>query len=49
MTWLIHRLPPDTPELELRTRLQRAELEYLTTSRAAAAAFAESYVGLEGL
>jgi len=49
MTWLIHRLPPDTPELALRTQLQRAQLELLSHSRAAAAAFAESYVGFEEL
>ena len=49
MTWLIHRLPPDTPDLELRTRLQKAQLEVLAASRAAAATFAENYVGIEGL
>ena len=48
MTWLIHRLPDDLPDLELRTRLQQAQLEYLFASPAAAASFAENYVGIEG-
>ncbi len=47
MSWLIHRLPEDTPDLELRRRLQRAQLEYLASSAAAKASFAENYVGLE--
>ena len=48
MTWLIHRLPDDLPDLALRTRLQQAQLEYLFASPAAAASFAENYVGIEG-
>jgi p-hydroxybenzoate 3-monooxygenase len=47
MSWLIHRLPDDTPDRELRERLQRAQLEYLVSSAAAKASFAENYVGLE--
>ena len=48
MTWLIHRLPDDLPDLELRSRLQRAQLDYLCASPVAAASFAENYVGIEG-
>jgi len=48
MTWLIHRLPAELPDRELRERLQRAQLEYLFASRAAMASFAENYVGIEG-
>ncbi|MNC94486.1 p-hydroxybenzoate hydroxylase [compost metagenome] len=43
MTSLLHRFPDEGP---LRSRLQLAELEYLSGSRAAAAALAENYVGL---
>jgi p-hydroxybenzoate 3-monooxygenase len=46
MTWLVHRLPDDTPERALRERLQRAQLEYLARSPAAGASFAENYVGI---
>ena len=42
-TSLTHRFP-DAPEID--RRLQVAELEYLRSSRAAQAAFAENYVGL---
>ena len=43
MTSMLHRLPD---EGALRQRLQLAELDYLTGSRAASAALAENYVGL---
>ena len=43
MTTLLHRFP-DRTDFELR--IQAAELDYLTHSRAAAAALAENYVGL---
>ena len=47
MTWMIHRIPDDAPDAALRRRLQRAQLERVCSSTAAAATFAESYVGLE--
>jgi p-hydroxybenzoate 3-monooxygenase len=43
MTSLLHRFPGDDP---FRHRLQLAELNYLTSSRAAATSLAENYVGL---
>ncbi|MFN3744507.1 MAG: 4-hydroxybenzoate 3-monooxygenase [Hyphomicrobiaceae bacterium] len=43
MTMLLHRFPDAEPFAE---KLQAAELEYVTTSRHAAAALAENYVGL---
>jgi p-hydroxybenzoate 3-monooxygenase len=43
MTSILHRLPDGG---EFGARIQRAELEYLAQSRAAATALAESYVGL---
>jgi len=43
MTSLLHRFPDATP---FQRRLQLAELEYVTNSRAAATALAENYVGL---
>ena len=43
MTSLLHRFPESTAFQE---RLQLAELAYVTSSRAAAAALAENYVGL---
>lgn len=43
MTSLLHRFPG---EGALRNRLQLAELDYLASSRAAATALAENYVGL---
>lgn len=43
MTSLLHRFPNRTP---FQQRLQMAELEYVTSSRAASAALAENYVGL---
>jgi p-hydroxybenzoate 3-monooxygenase len=43
MTSMLHRLPDEGP---LRQRLQLAELDYLTGSRAATTALAENYVGL---
>ena len=42
MTSLLHRFPDATP---FQQRLQIAELDYITSSRAAATAFAENYVG----
>lgn len=43
MTLLLHRFPDATPFAQ---KLQQAELDYVTTSRHAAAALAENYVGL---
>lgn len=43
MTSLLHRFDGDTP---FDRRRQRAELDYVTSSRAAQAALAENYVGL---
>jgi p-hydroxybenzoate 3-monooxygenase len=43
MTSLLHRFDDDTP---FDRRRQRAELEYLVSSRAAAQSLAENYVGL---
>ncbi len=43
MTTLLHKFPQATP---FQQRLQLAELEYVTHSRAAATALAENYVGL---
>ena len=47
MSWMIHRLPDETPQVHFRRRLQRAQLDYLCRSDIAAASFAENYVGLE--
>jgi p-hydroxybenzoate 3-monooxygenase len=43
MTRLLHRFPADDP---FGQRIQLAELDYLTTSQAAARTLAENYVGL---
>lgn len=43
MTSLLHQFPEATP---FQQRLQLAELDYVTTSRAAATTLAENYVGL---
>ena len=43
MTSLLHRFPEASP---FDTRVQLAELDYVTGSRAAATALAENYVGL---
>jgi p-hydroxybenzoate 3-monooxygenase len=43
MTSMLHRFPDDGP---LRQRLQLAELDYVTRSRAAMTSLAENYVGL---
>jgi p-hydroxybenzoate 3-monooxygenase len=43
MTSLLHRFPDHSP---FQQRLQLSELEYVTSSRAAAAALAENYAGL---
>lgn len=48
MSWMIHRLPDDTPDRAFRERLQLAQLAYLAGSPVAAASFAENYVGIEG-
>ena len=47
MSWMLHRLPDDIPNRAFQERIQRAQLEYLATSPAAGASFAENYVGLE--
>jgi p-hydroxybenzoate 3-monooxygenase len=44
MTGLLHRAPGDGP---FQLRIQRARLDYLSTSEAAARSLAENYVGLE--
>ena len=43
MTSMLHRFPDNTPFVE---RLQRAELEYVTSSEAGGRVLAENYVGL---
>lgn len=43
MTSMLHRFPDGSP---FQQRLQLAELEYVTNSRAASASLAENYVGL---
>jgi p-hydroxybenzoate 3-monooxygenase len=43
MTSMLHRFPNDDG---FGHRLQRSQLEYLTSSRQAAASLAENYVGL---
>jgi len=43
MTSMLHRFPDNTPFVE---RLQRAELEYITSSDAGGRVLAENYVGL---
>lgn len=48
MSWMLHRLPDDTPNVGFRRQLQRAQLEYVCSSPVAAASFAENYVGIEG-
>ena len=47
MSWMLHRLPEDTPNRAYREQLQRAQLAYVTSSPAAGASFAENYVGIE--
>ena len=44
MTSMLHRFPDDDG---FDSRLQRARLEYVCSSRAAATSLAENYVGLE--
>ena len=44
MTTTLHRAPSDD---EFALRLQQAQIRYLSTSRAAATALAENYVGIE--
>jgi p-hydroxybenzoate 3-monooxygenase len=44
MTGLLHRAPGDDP---FQRRVQRARLDYLAASEAAAHSLAENYVGLE--
>ena len=48
MSWMLHRLPDDLPDIELRRKLQRAQLDYVCNSAVGAASFAENYVGIEG-
>jgi p-hydroxybenzoate 3-monooxygenase len=48
MSWMLHRIPDDTPDVGFRRQLQRAQLEYVCTSPVAGAMFAENYVGIEG-
>jgi p-hydroxybenzoate 3-monooxygenase len=43
MTSMLHRPPGQDP---FEARLQRAQLRYVTQSRAAAAMLAENYVGI---
>jgi p-hydroxybenzoate 3-monooxygenase len=43
MTSMLHRFPGGD---EFQYRVQLAELDYVTTSRAASASLAENYVGL---
>jgi p-hydroxybenzoate 3-monooxygenase len=43
MTWMLHRFPDDDG---FTRGLRRAQLEYVCSSRAAAATLAENYVGL---
>jgi len=43
MTSMLHRFEEYTP---FQARIQRAELAYVTSSKAAASALAENYVGL---
>jgi p-hydroxybenzoate 3-monooxygenase len=43
MTSMLHRFPGDDP---FQLRLQRSQLDYVVSSRAAAATLAENYVGL---
>jgi p-hydroxybenzoate 3-monooxygenase len=45
MTSMLHR-DRTSPDDEFATALQRAQLEYVCTSRAAATSLAENYVGL---
>ena len=45
MTTMLHRMPDDRDGFQ--ARLQRAQLEYICSSRAAATSLAESYVGRE--
>ncbi|MBI2766688.1 MAG: 4-hydroxybenzoate 3-monooxygenase [Chloroflexi bacterium] len=47
MSWMIHCLPDDLPDVAYRRRLQLAQLEYVARSAAAGASFAENYVGIE--
>lgn len=49
MSWMLHRIPDDTPNRDFRVRLQRAQLHYVTTSARAGASFAENYVGIEDI
>ncbi len=49
MSWMIHNIPDHVPDAPFRRRLQRAQLEYVTSSPAGGAMFAENYVGLESV
>jgi p-hydroxybenzoate 3-monooxygenase len=47
MTEMLHRFPGD--DGSFRAKLQRSQLEYVCSSRAAATTLAENYVGLDGI
>lgn len=49
MTWMLHRIPDGLPDAAFRRKLQRAQLEYVTSGRTArsAAVLAENYIGIE--
>jgi p-hydroxybenzoate 3-monooxygenase len=49
MSWMLHRVPDDTPNREFQVQLQRARLHHVCTSQTAAASFAENYVGIEDI
>jgi p-hydroxybenzoate 3-monooxygenase len=46
MTSMLHRFPDDDA---FQVRLQHAQLQYVTSSRAAATGLAENYVGIEAM
>jgi p-hydroxybenzoate 3-monooxygenase len=43
MTSMLHRFPDED---EIQQRLQRAELDYVTSSQAASSMLAENYTGM---
>jgi p-hydroxybenzoate 3-monooxygenase len=49
MSWMLHRIPDDTPNREFQVKLQRAQLHYVCTSQTTATSFAENYVGIEDI
>jgi p-hydroxybenzoate 3-monooxygenase len=48
MSWMLHRIPDDTPDAAFRRKLQQAQLDYVCNSPVGGAMFAENYVGIEG-